>query len=86
MSHAVRRVVWESRARVFGADAPTTRAAFGRYVAARGGYLSPVSSGEYAWVANVRGLGQLGFHNRAHRRHLGTRPLILGPRGEVTAL
>lgn len=86
MSPAVRKQLWESRSRVFGPEAPTTRAAFGRYVAARGGTLSPVGSGPEAWVANYRGLGQGGFLNRSFRRNLGTRPVILGPRGEVTAL
>lgn len=91
MSPAVRKQVWESRSRVNGPDAPTTRAAFGRYVAAKGGWLTPVSSGPEAWVANRRaprptGTPRPGFLNRRHRKHLAGRNVILGPRGEVTAL
>lgn len=73
MGPAARKTLWQVRARVFGDDAPSTRAAFGRYVTARGGTLTVVSSGAPAWVGCYRERGLVGFYNRSYRRAISRR-------------
>lgn len=66
-------------------DAPDARvrarASFGRYVAAKGGALTP-SSGPEAYAAWSRVKHRAGFHNRRHRRHLASLPDYCQPAGE----
>lgn len=70
MSPAVRRSLLQTFQRLYGPDAPATRAKFGRYVASVGGQCSPVSSGYEAWVANYRERGHGGFRNQTWRKHM----------------
>lgn len=51
-----------------GRDHPRVRAMFGRYVAARGGVLTP-TAGPEAYIAWRRADGLAGFLNRSERKH-----------------
>ncbi len=60
---------WGYRSLRLGAAHPASRAAFGRYVGARGGSLGD-SAGVEALTACIRYLQQPGYLNRSFRRHL----------------
>lgn len=60
---------WQRAHDELGPDHPSTRSAFGRYVAAVAGRLTQRAGAE-AWRAWNRALLQPGYLNRSYRRHL----------------
>ena len=72
MSSAVALIKWTVRRELFGPDSGAAQAAFGRYVAAKGGVLSARAT-EAAKRAYVRSY-RPGHMNRAARFHLALTP------------
>lgn len=67
MTAAVRLIQWTVKREVFGPDHPAARAAFGRYVAAKGGWLTRASGCDVSYVAWRREASGRGFRNRRAR-------------------
>lgn len=63
-------VRWTVARERYGAGHPRERAAFGRYVARRGGAITSASAGLPAWVAWLRGMGYPLNANRTQRARL----------------
>jgi hypothetical protein len=70
----VKQQRWRTLQRVLGPDHPATRAAFGRFAAARGWTITDTSAGLEAFRAWARVALRPGTFNRSHRKYLKTLP------------
>lgn len=69
MSAAVALIAWTVRRELFGPGSGAARAAFGRYVAAKGAWMTLRSGGPEAYRAWRRAyLPNPGYLNRSYRR------------------